>query len=152
MRYVLLGAFSCPAPGYNSRLTEPREDAVNSTRNTKATLNTQEQPVMNIFRKFASLFAGGLSAPQDVGLYYYVKCDRCGEVIRVRINPMNDLSQTDEGQGYFVRKVIVGTRCYNRIEAEFSYGLNRKLANTTISGGKLVDTEAYNTYQRNTAH
>lgn len=107
---------------------------------------------MNFLRKLAGLFAGGPSVSGDVGLYYYVKCDRCGEVIRVRINPMNDLSQTDDGQGYFVRKVIVGTRCYNRIEAEFSYGSNRRLNDTTISGGKLVDAETYETYQRNTAH
>jgi hypothetical protein len=107
---------------------------------------------MNFLRKLVGLFAGGPSVSGDVGLYYYVKCDRCGEVIRVRINPMNDLSQTDDGQGYFVRKVIVGTHCYNRIEAEFSYTSNRKLNDTTLSGGKLVDAEAYETYQRNAAH
>jgi hypothetical protein len=102
---------------------------------------------MNFLRKLAGLFAGGPSVSGDVGLYYYVKCDRCGEVIRVRINPMNDLSRTDDDKGYFVRKGIVGTRCYSQIEAEFSYSSNRKLTDTTISGGKLVDAEAYETYQ-----
>jgi hypothetical protein len=98
---------------------------------------------VNILRQLASLFVGGTSASGDVGLYYYIRCSRCGEVIQVRINPMNDLSAADDGGGLFTRKTIVGRRCYNRIEAEFSYDSNRKLTNADISGGTLVDKVAY---------
>lgn len=98
---------------------------------------------MNILRQVANLFAGKSPVSGDVGLYYFVKCNRCGEVIQVRINPMNDLSAADDGHGLFTRKTIVGRRCYNRIEAEFNYDSNRKLTNTEISGGTLVDKAAF---------
>jgi hypothetical protein len=98
---------------------------------------------VNILRQIANLFVGKSAASGDIGLYYYVKCNRCGEVIQVRINPMNDLSAADDGGGLFTRKTIVGRRCYNRIEAEFSYDSNRKLTNADITGGTLADRAAY---------
>jgi hypothetical protein len=98
---------------------------------------------VNILRQIASLFVGSGSVAGDAGLYYFVKCNRCGEVIQVRINSMNDLSAADDGHGKFTRKTIVGRRCYNRIEAEFNYDNNRKLTNSEITGGTLVDRAAY---------
>jgi hypothetical protein len=104
---------------------------------------------MNILKQLANLFTGGAKPLSgDIGLYYYIRCDRCKEVIRVRINPMNDLSGTDDGKGYFVRKTIVGRRCYNRIEAEFMYSRDRKLIDSTISGGRLVEQAEYEVDQR----
>ncbi len=99
---------------------------------------------MNLLRKFMQSFGGGgLGSGGDVGLYYYVRCDRCGEVIRVRINPLNDLSIDDTGKGLWAHKVIVGQRCYNRIEADFTYDMNRKLNSSQATGGTFVDKQAF---------
>lgn len=103
---------------------------------------------MNFIRQLTGLFSGKSAASSgDVGLYYYVRCNRCKEVIRVRINPMNDLSATDDNAGWFVHKTIVGNRCYNRIEAAFHYNQDRKLVDTEITGGTLVDQAAYDADQ-----
>ena len=102
---------------------------------------------MNLLRKLSSILKpspGGTHG--DVGLYYYVRCQRCGEVIRVRINPMNDLSHSDDDKTRFARKTIVGQQCYNRIEAEFRYDANRKLLGTEITGGELVSESDYKAY------
>jgi len=106
---------------------------------------------MNFLKQLANMFSGSSSlAPGgDAGLYYYVRCDRCGEVIKVRINRMNDLSQSDDGKTLFARKTIVGQRCYNRIEAEFTYNANRQLVNTEIQGGKLATEEDFEADQEN---
>jgi hypothetical protein len=106
---------------------------------------------MGFLKRLTQIFAGAPQLSGDAGLYYYLKCNRCGEVIRVRINPMNDLSQRDGEDGYYVRKVIVGQRCYNRIEAEFTYDNNRKLQNSDISGGTLADKAAYDADQEHAA-
>jgi hypothetical protein len=103
---------------------------------------------MQLLRQLGNIFTGKSYSTDDVGYYYYVRCNRCGEVIRVRINPMNDLSAKDDGEGWFTRKMIVGSRCYNRIEAEFNYDSKRKLINSQISGGTLVDKEAYEAEQQ----
>ncbi len=89
------------------------------------------------------LFMGSGNAPGDIGHYYYVKCKRCGEVIKVRINPNNDLSINDDHSGLWVHKVIVGRRCYNRIDADFYYDKGRRFKEASIGGGDLVKKEDY---------
>jgi hypothetical protein len=103
---------------------------------------------MNFLKQLADfLTARPMPSGSDVGLYYYIKCNRCGEVIKVRINPMNDLSYSDSDNSLFVRKVIVGRKCYNRIDAEFSYSNARKLLNADVSGGEMVDKKEYDQQQ-----
>src|SRR5258707_11229120 len=104
---------------------------------------------MNFLKQLAGIFgakpAGG-SQGGDPGLYYYIRCNRCGEAIRVRINPMSDLSIADDGSR-FTHKTIVGKRCYNRIEGDFTYNNARKLINAEISGGEIVSEEEYDAQQ-----
>ncbi|PJF36977.1 MAG: hypothetical protein CUN49_02705 [Candidatus Thermofonsia Clade 1 bacterium] len=78
-----------------------------------------------------------------MGLYYYVRVRRSGEVVRIRINPNNDLSLTDDESGYFVRKVAVGTRSFERVELEVTYDKNRRVIDVQVQGGDLVDQAAY---------
>jgi hypothetical protein len=95
---------------------------------------------MDFLRK---LFSGGGNAPGDIGLYYYVRCNRCSEVIRVRINPNNDLSINDDHNGLHAHKMIVGKRCYNRIDADFYYDKSRRFKDASISGGDLVKKDDF---------
>ncbi len=104
---------------------------------------------MNFLKQLANMFSGGpRTGGGDPGLYYYVKCNRCGEVIRVRINPMNDLSQSDDGSNWYARKVIVGQRCYNRIEGTFTYNSGRRLINSELSGGEMVSKKEYDAFKQ----
>ncbi len=109
---------------------------------------------MNLFRNLARAFAGAPKSGDDAGLYYYVRCARCGEVIQVRINRLNDLSvQYGEGgdsksDTFHVHKVMVGQRCYNRIEADFMFDNNRRLANKQIIGGTFVEQSDYEADQQ----
>jgi hypothetical protein len=100
---------------------------------------------MKFFRTLARLLSGtpARAAQGDIGMYYYVKVRRSGEVIRIRINPNNDLSLTDDESGYFVRKVAVGTRSFERVELEVTYDKHRNVINIEVQGGTLVDQAAY---------
>lgn len=72
-----------------------------------------------------------------------VKCNRCGEVIRARVDIRNDLSIQYDERGkvsYFNRKVLVGDKhCFERIEVKLTFDTNRKLVDRQISGGEFVD-------------
>lgn len=93
------------------------------------------------------LFGGGDSTRGDRdGAYFYVKANRTGEVIQVRLNINNDLSAVDDGKGYFTRKMIVGQRSFERIEAEFHFDKSRRFVSAEVSGGELVDRAEYDTY------
>ncbi len=101
---------------------------------------------MNLFKRLTRAFS---SVPEDPGVYFFLRCARCAEVIQVRINPMNDLSvqYSDEtntrSDTFFIHKMIVGRRCYNRIEADFTFDKNRNLAEKTVTGGTFVTKEDF---------
>lgn len=94
---------------------------------------------MSFLKKLTGFFTSKSGAPVE-GVA--VKCNRCGEVIRARVNLYNDLSLEYEESGkgiYFCRKVLIGEgRCFQRIEIELTYDLNRKLVSREISGGEFV--------------
>jgi len=64
---------------------------------------------------------GGSARSHDGGIYVRVKCDACGEIVQTRINPSSELSQSDDGGGYYVRKVLVGQQCFRPIEVQLRY-------------------------------
>lgn len=96
---------------------------------------------MNILR---SLFGGGSSGQsEDGGLYFYVRPRGCEEVVRVRINPANDLSK-DENDNYFVIKTVRGThRCFNPAEMTLYFDKNRNLTSSEVDKGEIVDEAAF---------
>jgi hypothetical protein len=87
------------------------------------------------------LFGGGPSARSpDGGIYIRVRCNACGEVVQARINPSSELSLADEGQGYFVRKVLVGRQCFRAIEVQLRYSdLGKTEISREIKGGTSVE-------------
>ncbi|HEX3051696.1 MAG TPA: hypothetical protein VHP83_13635 [Aggregatilineaceae bacterium] len=94
------------------------------------------------------LFGGGArgEAGDAYGLYFYIRSRQTGEVLRLRLHRGNDLSPNDNYDGFFVHKVLVGEKSFDRIEAELSFDKNYKLTNADITGGEMVDRDAYETY------
>ena len=76
------------------------------------------------------------------GLIYYVKGKKCGAITRVRVDARNDLSAGDGG-GFYVRKVIVDSKCYGQVELELGFDDNRKEVERAISGGEFVTREEF---------
>ena len=90
-------------------------------------------------------FFKNLFSPQKPEKKYYtinVKCKRCGEIIEGRIDLDNDLSLNDEGNGYIVRKGLIGSgnnRCFQQIEVELTFNSSRQLLEKSIQGGTFVE-------------
>ena len=86
------------------------------------------------------LFNSELPKPEKHYYTFQVKCKRCGEVIEGRIDLDNDLSLNDEGNGYIVRKGLIGgNRCFQQIEVELNFDSSRLLQEKTITGGTFVE-------------
>ena len=98
---------------------------------------------MNILKK---LFGGGDNSQHrdGSGMYFYVKLHRCNDVTKVRVDMNNDLSLNDEGSGYWVRKMVSNSN-YKCAKAELSlyFDMNRKLQNSEVQGGQLVNREEF---------
>lgn len=92
---------------------------------------------------FKKLFSGG--GPKQRGQFYYVKPTGCTEIVRIRVDTMNELSQNDDNNGYFVRKSARGTdyKCTRTAELLLEYNSDKRLTNTEIMGGTLVTEAEY---------
>jgi len=86
-------------------------------------------------------FLNNLFTPAKPEKRYYtfhVKCNRCGEIIEGRVDLDNDLSLNDEGDGYLVRKGLMGdNRCFQQIEVELNFDSSRQIQEKTIIGGEF---------------
>ncbi len=99
---------------------------------------------MGIFKKIGKI----LSPPptsREQGLYLYVQCSKCGEKLHTRIDLQHDLTpeysnSSDLTVSYFCRKELIGEKlCYQPIELQLKFDLNRRLTDQSISGGKFID-------------
>lgn len=80
--------------------------------------------------------------------YFYVRCDRCGEILRGRADLLNDLSVEYDDKGapasYFTRKVLVGAKgCYRPVEVELTFDRNRQLVGQEAKGGQFIEEKDY---------
>jgi len=86
----------------------------------------------------------------DRGLYLYVRCDRCQDIVRVRINLANDLQQefvenSDDVAGYSLTKGIVDSKCFRPMTLTMRFDRRRNELERSVEGGTLVDQEAWET-------
>ncbi len=106
---------------------------------------------MGLVEKITNYFTSASSG--DEGAYWvYVRCNRCEEPLRTRVNLYNDLSvdyQGRKGQTYHCSKTLVGRQgCFQRIEIELSFNRNRKLIERDISGGTFIEADEYSARDR----
>ena len=93
------------------------------------------------------LFGGGggnkSSSGDKWGMYFYVRPKHCQEIVKVRINTMNDLSLTDDEKGYFVRKVAHATRCPFAAELNLYLDKGKRVTRSEVTDGELVSEDEY---------
>lgn len=100
---------------------------------------------MGFFRRLFG--GGGARSGSDPALHVYVKCNRCGAPVHVRINTNNDLSaeyDDDSGDSYIVRKEVMDDRCFRLMRAEIRFDARRNETGRTIDGGTFISEAEYN--------
>ena len=86
------------------------------------------------------LFSDNPVKPEKHYYTFNVKCRRCGEIIEGRVDLDNDLSLHDEGNGYIVRKGLMGGgRCFQQIEVEVKFSSTKAVIEENVQGGKIVE-------------
>ena len=106
---------------------------------------------MSFFSRLFGSKDGGSRAPADDGrvTWLYVRCNRCGEPLRIRINAATDAQPDyDEENGaetgyYYMRKEILGNRCPNLMSVELRFDRGRRIAETSAVGCAVITPEEY---------
>jgi hypothetical protein len=99
---------------------------------------------MNILRR---IFGGGAAPAGDNAIHLYVRCDRCGAPVHVRVDPRNDLvieyGDDDDATGYRLIKEIMDSRCFRIMRAELEYDRGRRELSRQLEGGTFIGKDAY---------
>lgn len=83
------------------------------------------------------------------GIWIYIQCEKCGEKIPVRLRTTSEVQKREGpdaelGSGqYFVQKTIVGSKCYQRIEATVDFDAKYNVVDSHIDHGKLITAKEY---------
>lgn len=97
------------------------------------------------------LFGGGGAASSGSGergvMFFYVRARGCEEVVQVRVNLNNDLSQNDEESGFLVRKVAMGTKCLRSVEIVATFNAAKAFMSAEVTGGEQVTAAEYAVWQ-----
>lgn len=95
-------------------------------------------------RLFDGLFGGGV--PRDNILYVYVRPKLCKEVLRLRVDLVNQLSLNDDESGYLVRKEARGNRCPFPVEVVLHFDRSRRLTEKEITNGEFMTEADYEVF------
>ena len=93
------------------------------------------------------MFGGGGNSSGDRGIYFYVQPKRCDEVVKIRIDPANDLSVREDSDGYMVRKTASAIRCPFQAELTVYFDKNRNTQSVSVENGAAVTEAEFNTWQ-----
>jgi hypothetical protein len=77
----------------------------------------------------------------------YAQCKRCKEPLHGRINLNSEPSRADDGEGWTVRKVLMGSganRCFQTIDITLHFDKKKEqVIDSQVIGGKLITEEGY---------
>lgn len=99
---------------------------------------------MGFFRRLRSLLLGA-TPPAGQALLFYVRCDQCGEVIRVRADRRFDLVQElDDGlTGYSLHKDVLGARCNRLLRMVIHFDRGYTITQQEVHGGRFASPAEY---------
>ena len=103
---------------------------------------------MGFWERVLNIITGGRGVSDPMEYWTYVRCDKCGEPLKARVDLRNQLSATfgakREDTTYFCRKVVVGSSgCYQPIEVRLTFDASRNLVRQEISGGSFLSEQEY---------
>jgi hypothetical protein len=94
---------------------------------------------MSIFKIIKKLMRG--HEQKDL-LTFRIRCNKCQEIIEIKINPVNDLmnqyKETGEaGPAFILKKEILGNNCNNLIQLKVEFDERYNILSESVEGGEI---------------
>ena len=107
-----------------------------------------------VLDKIRQIFSGGSEKdssgrPRDPeGLYFHVKCGKCGAPVRVRGDKRHDLQRDYDRGGYTLNKDVLDNKCYNLFHFTVHLDESYNVVEREIQGGEFITEEEYEALKR----
>lgn len=83
------------------------------------------------------------------GVYFYIRCDNCGTIVRLRADKQYDLENRDGG--FTWHKTVVDSKCFRPMPTVIQLNKAYELENADIRGGQYVGEADYQRQQQEIA-
>jgi hypothetical protein len=94
---------------------------------------------MNFLKR---LFGGGEPHDPDA-LWLYVRCDYCGQKMKIRVDRRHDLLRDYESGGYRLSKEIMDGTCFSLMMARIQFDARQKIVSQELEGGVFLTREEF---------
>jgi hypothetical protein len=88
------------------------------------------------------LFGGGEPRDPDA-LWLYVRCDNCGQKLKIRVDRRHDLLRDYETGGYRLNKEIMDGTCFSLMMARLRFDAGQKIISQELEGGTFLTREEF---------
>jgi hypothetical protein len=95
-----------------------------------------------VFDKIRELFTGSSEGDSE-GMYFHVKCGKCGTPLRIRVDKRHDLRRDFDQGGYVVDKDLMDSTCFRLFHFTIRFDDNHRIVERDIEGGEFITEEAY---------
>ena len=86
--------------------------------------------------------SGGEIKDRD-GLYFYIRCDKCGTPVRLRVHKFNDFQRDYDTGELFLRKEVMDGGCFSLMYATIRLNGAYKVIEQDVEGGEFISWEEY---------
>lgn len=94
---------------------------------------------MNILKR---LIGSGESRDPDA-IWLYVRCDHCGQKLKIRVDRRFDLHRDYERGGYRLDKSIMDGTCFSRMMARVHFDAGQRVVSQELEGGTFLTRREY---------
>jgi hypothetical protein len=88
------------------------------------------------------LFGGGEPRDPDA-IWLYVRCDYCGQKMKIRLDRRFDLHHDYERGGYRIDKSIMDGTCFSRMMARVHFDNGYRILSQELEGGTFLTREEF---------
>ncbi len=102
---------------------------------------------MSFLKRLSSMLTGGAPGERDRDAFWlYVRCDRCGEKLRLRVDRKFEIHPDYDQGGYVLRKEIMDGRCFQLMYAEIHFDPAWNITSRDLHGeGTFLTPEEFAT-------
>jgi (2Fe-2S) ferredoxin len=98
---------------------------------------------MKLLKRLRGL-AGGEGRPRDPdGIYFYVRCGRCGQKLKVRADRRFDLVRDLDEGGYVLHKEMMDGTCFSLMYATVRFDDDKRIVSQEVQGGEFISEEEF---------